>query len=285
MAQSTARRATKPVIETYEVVVIGGGSAGLAAAESARSAGAKRVCIVEHGMLGGECPTWACVPTKALLRSAKLYYHAKHSLPQFGIRTGNVSYDFSAILKRKNAVIQAITGGGERLPEHARQRGITVRHGNASFANNKTLDVGAVRIRAAAFVIATGSKERVLDIPGIDQIKPWYSRELVSLTRLPASIAIVGGGPIGCEFATFFSMLGIPTTLLEAGPQILPKEDSEIAALAEAALKQQGVRVMTKTALMGVSKYGHRVSLEYKTGRRPKQTMVAGVGCSYRQTS
>ncbi len=270
-----ARQVKKTEDLTYDVAVIGGGSAGFAAAESALAAGAKKVCIIEHGMLGGECPTWACVPTKALLRAAKLYHQAKFSLPRFGIRTGKVSYDFPELIRRKDAVVNALTNGGERLAGHARQNGIDVYHENTSFTGKYTLALSDRRLKATAFVIATGSKEVVLDIPGIETVRAWYSRELVSLEALPKSIIIIGGGPIGSEFATFFACLGVRTTIIQNGPQILPREDGEIAAIAEAELKHLGVRILTKTLTLGVKKIRSGVEVIVQTGRKPRQKITA----------
>jgi pyruvate/2-oxoglutarate dehydrogenase complex dihydrolipoamide dehydrogenase (E3) component len=140
----------------YDIIVIGGGSAGFSAAEVAANAGA-RVCLIEKGRLGGECPNWACVPTKALLRCAKLFYETKHHLKDFGIHASSVSYSFKEIMARKDAVVGTITGGGKKMGKIAKQLGIDVVKGSAKFVDGQTVQVAKKKYSAKKIIIATGT--------------------------------------------------------------------------------------------------------------------------------
>ncbi|MEK7183494.1 MAG: NAD(P)/FAD-dependent oxidoreductase [Patescibacteria group bacterium] len=263
------------VTKTFDVVVIGGGSAGIAAIEGAKAAGAKSICLVEaEPRLGGECAYWACVPTKSMLKAAKLYHLAKYGVGRYGINTGKVTYDFGSILHRRDAVVRALTGNGHRLLDYAKHLKVTVKHGRAQFINDKMIDVKGDRIRAKAFVIAVGSKERQPVVDGIENVPVWYSRDVVAMKHLPESVAIIGGGPIGSEFSTLFGLLGIKTTLLEYGDHILPREDAEIAALAETSLQNIGVHVLTKTKPLGLKRSGRKISVTFQVGRKPRQSLV-----------
>lgn len=259
----------------FDVVVIGGGSAGIAAVEGAKAAGAKSVCLVEaEPRLGGECAYWACVPTKAMLKAAKLYHLTKFHVGRYGIQTGRVTYDFSKILHRRDAVIRTLTGNGNRLVEVVKQLKVVVKHGPAHFIGENMLDVKGERIRGKAFVIATGSKEREPVLDGIENVPLWYSRDVVAMKQLPGSVAIIGGGPIGTEFATLFGLLGVSTTVIEYGEHILPREDAEVAALAESSLRHLGVHVATKSRPLGIRREGRKYRLTYQTGRKPRQHLV-----------
>lgn len=259
----------------FDVVVIGGGSAGIAALEGARAAGIKSLCLIESdSVLGGECTRWACVPTKAMLKAAKLYHLAKYHVGRYGIHTGRVTYNFSSILHRRDAVVSTLTGHGKRLLDYAKQLKVTVKHGEAKFLDDGLVELRGERIRAKAFVIATGSREREPVIAGLEETPVWYSRDVVAMKSLPSSVAIVGAGPVGSEFATLFGLLGVQTTLLEVGEQILPREDAELAALAEASLRHQGVHVLTKTKTLGLKTHGRRTQITFQVGRKPRQTLL-----------
>ncbi|MFZ2682236.1 MAG: NAD(P)/FAD-dependent oxidoreductase [Patescibacteria group bacterium] len=268
------KRPTSKAIPNFDVIIIGGGSAGVAAMEGAKAAGAKSVCLVEsEARLGGECAYWACVPTKAMLKAAKLYHLAKYGLGKYGIHVGQVKYDFAAILKRRQAVVGALTGDGKRLLAYAKSLKITVKHGSAHFISDNMIDVKGERLRAKAFVIATGSKEKQPVVDGLDTVDAWYSRDVVLMKRLPVSVAIIGAGPIGSEFATLFGLLGIKTTVLEYGEHIMPREDVEIATLAEASLHHLGVKVITKTKVLGLKRDGALTVVTFQEGRKPRRTL------------
>jgi len=273
--RSRAPKLKERLTKTFDVVVIGGGSAGIAAIEGAKAAGAKSVCLVEsENRLGGECAYWACVPTKAMLKAAKLYHLTKYGVGRYGISTGKVTYDFAAILHRRDAVVRALTGNGNRLLYYAKQLKVTVKHGRAQFINDKMIDVKGERVRAKAFVIATGSKEREPIVDGIESVPVWYSRDVVAMKHLPSSVAIIGGGPIGSEFATLFGLLGVKTTVLEYGDHILPREDAEIAVLAEESLQNLGVHVLTKTKPLGLKRSGRRINITFQVDRKPRQSLL-----------
>ena len=257
----------------YDVVIIGGGSAGFSAASTAARAGA-RVCVVEQGLLGGECPNWACIPTKALLASAKRYYKATHDLQAFGIRASNVSFSFTQIMKRKDAVVSTITGSGKKLSKLANELGIDVVKGHARFVSPKTVAVGKKRVSGTSFVIATGTEAFVPPVDGLKKAGYLTFRDAVSLKKQPRSLVIIGGGPVACEFATFFSMLGTQVTLLEVAPTVLSREDGEIAALAQVQLRELGVNVHVATKALSAHKEGKRTRVTFQDGEKPRQDVL-----------
>ncbi|TAK03581.1 NAD(P)/FAD-dependent oxidoreductase [Patescibacteria group bacterium] len=238
---------------TYDVIVIGAGSAGFSAAEEARRLGAS-VCLVEKGKLGGECPNWACVPSKALLRGAKLMREAR-AAERFGVKTGAVSLSLPDAFAYRSKVVASITGGGERGARYERltaRAGMDVVYGEAAFTDPYALEVGEKRLIGKAFVIATGTEEFLPPVPGLSDIGYLTSKTVHELTRAPKSIAIVGGGPVGCEYATFFSACGTRVVLIQSAPRLLNREDPEISALARKTLESQGVEVACGAKLVEV---------------------------------
>lgn len=256
----------------FDVIVIGGGSAGLAAAESARRTVA-RVCVVEREALGGDCPHWSCVPTKALLQSAKMFAACKRAA-QFGVVAEQVRFSFANIVHRKAAVVRAVTGNDVRLERWAEQLGITVLHGDASFVDAHTIAVGEARFTARAFVIATGSREVVPPVAGLADIAYLTPRAATSLTKLPASVLIIGGGPVGCEFAMLFGTLESRVVLCDPAPHILSREEPELAAMAAAQLRGIGVDVHEKTKVLSVHPRGKRFAVTFQRGTQRRQTVV-----------
>lgn len=242
----------------FDVVIIGTGSAGFSAAEAAKNMGAS-VCVIEKEKLGGECPNWACSPTKALLRCAKVFRGAKHA-GEFGVQVRRVEYDFGQIMAYKDKVVTAITGGGEvgkRYEAMIQELGLGYFKGSASFQDPYTVlvrgsDGETETVEGRTFVLATGSVEFIPSIDGIQEVPYMTSRDAVSLTAAPASIVIIGGGPVGSEFATFFGTFGIPTTLIQKPPVILHREDAEISELAGKAMKELGVRVIANADIVRV---------------------------------
>ena len=255
----------------YDVIVIGGGSAGISAAFSARAAGAT-VCVVERDKLGGECPYWACVPTKALLRSAKLYDTIRRHGARLGVRASGLRFDIAAAVGRKDAVVNAITGGGRRIGAELRKAGIDVLRGRAVFTSKTMITVGDEKLAGKAFIVATGSTDYVPAIDGIEDVPMLSFREAVSLTRLPRSLAILGAGPVGCEFATYFAMCGVDVALLQTAQQILPRDDAELAALAAAALAEKGVDIVTKARTLTLRSVKRRIAMVYQRGNEKRRT-------------
>ncbi len=235
---------------TFDVVIIGSGSAGFSAAEAAVSTGAS-VCVIEKEKLGGECPNYACVPTKALLRAAKMYHKARHAR-ELGIELGNLSFDFEKVTQYRDEVVEAITGGGkvgERYVRIFEKLGVTVKTGQATFLDDHMIQVDGQNIYAKTVVIATGARDRIPSIPGLEKGTYWTWKKAVQVKRQPKTLAVIGAGPVGCELATFFASFGTRVTLLQAAPTILSREDVQITQIAHERLQKLGVdiRVNTKT--------------------------------------
>ena len=234
----------------YDLVVIGGGTAGLVCAMGASGLGA-RVALVERALLGGDCLNTGCVPSKALLRSARAAAEARRA-PALGVRAGQVEADFALVMQRLRERRADISphDSAERL----RAAGVDVYFGDARFTGASTIAVGGRRLTFRRAAIATGGRPAVPDIPGLGAVPYLTSETLFELREQPERLAILGAGPIGCEMAQAFSRFGTAVTLVEAATRVLPGEDADAAAIVARQLAADGVTLRLGATLAEVSK-------------------------------
>ncbi|MGN0187279.1 MAG: dihydrolipoyl dehydrogenase [Paludibacteraceae bacterium] len=221
----------------YDLAIIGGGPAGYTAAERAAKGGLD-VVLFEKNALGGVCLNEGCIPTKTLLYSAKLYQQALQGA-KYGIAVDNVSFDYAKITVRKTKVVRKLAAG-----IRAKLQNVTVVQGEAFVKNADEIveiDCGGQLYEAEKLLLCTGSETVVPPIRGMEGGHYLTSREALALTVVPESIAIVGGGVIGMEFAGLFSAFGCQVSVIEMAPEILPGIDAEIAALLRAEYTKRGV--------------------------------------------
>lgn len=247
-------------MSAYDVIVIGAGPGGYVAAIRAGQLGL-RTAIVERSHLGGICLNWGCIPTKSLLHSAELFEQARHAAT-FGIETKGPSVNFAAVVARSRSVTGQLNAGVQFL---LRKNKVDVIWGEAEISSPGLVRVQAApgeppkgalppgEYRASHIVIATGASERRL--PGIvpDGNHIWSYRHAMTAPAVPASIAVIGGGAIGVEFASLYSTLGSTVTLIERLPRLLPQEDAEIAEYMGKALRKRGIEVVTGAEIADVS--------------------------------
>lgn len=221
----------------YNLVVIGGGTAGLVCAVGAAGLGAK-VALIERDLLGGDCLNAGCVPSKALVRSARAAHEVKRA-GEFGVRVTAHEVDFAAVMERMRSLRARIApvDGVESL----RQKGVDVFLGAARFVDSATIDVEGTRVSFARAVIATGTRAALPEVPGLADAQPLTNETVFSLTELPRRLAVIGGGPIGAELAQVFARFGSTVTLYEVSPRLLPREDADASTIIRAALERDGV--------------------------------------------
>lgn len=234
------------------LAIIGGGPAGYTAAEQAIKAG-KQVVIFEKESLGGTCLNVGCIPTKTLLYSAKQYHNATHA-QKYGVTAENVVFDYAAMQKRKTIVVRKLVAG---IKQRLNSELCTLVTGEAAVVSRTdekvVITCNGVEYDAENLLICTGSTNFVPPIPGIkDNEAVWSSTDALSAKELPKSIVIVGGGVIGMEFATLYHELGIPVTIIEAMPQILPNIDGEIAAMLRERYEKAGIQILTDTKVLEI---------------------------------
>lgn len=235
----------------YEVAVIGAGPGGYTAAIRAAQLGLKTACI-EQESLGGVCLNWGCIPSKALLRNAEVL-NLVNGAAAFGITVGGVSPDYAAGVARSRDVVDRLTKGVAAL---LRKNGVHLIEGRAAITGRRAIDVGGAQITADNIVIATGSQP--LPVPGcpVDGDVVLTYREAVVDARPPARVVIIGGGPIGVEFAYIHNAYGAEVTLIESLPRILPKEDEEVSQALARSLRKRGIRVLTGAAVTNTAVHG-----------------------------
>ena len=231
----------------YYLAIIGGGPAGYTAAEKASKAG-KDVILFEQNAVGGTCLNVGCIPTKSLLYGAKQYYNATHAA-KYGVTAENVTFDFAAMQKRKTIVVRKLVAG---IKQRLNNEHCTLVSGAASVVSRTdelvTIQCGEQTYEVENLLICTGSTNFVPPIPGIkDNPAVWDSTDALAATELPASIIIVGGGVIGMEFATLYHELGVPVTVIEAMPTILPNLDQEVVSVLLEKYKKAGINILTST--------------------------------------
>ncbi len=251
----------KPSSLDYDLIVIGTGAGGGVAAHHSASKG-KKVAVVEQEKIGGECPNYGCVPTKALLQAAETY-RTIQSAKNFGIHVSGVKADHTAIRSWKNqAVIN--TGTDEGLQSYE-QDGIKVLKGHAHFLNPWTLSVAGKRYTAHNFLIATGTQDKIPDISGLKEAGYIGYRHALELTKLPKKLVVIGGGAIGSEFTHYFSTFGVEVHLIEFATRLLSSEDEEMGDLLEAVFESEGVHVHTDSKVVKVEKNGNQKVVSYET--------------------
>ena len=252
----------------YFLAIIGGGPAGYTAAERASKAG-KDVVLFEQNAVGGTCLNVGCIPTKSLLYGAKQYYNATHAV-KYGVTAENVAFDFAAMQKRKTIVVRKLVAG---IKQRLNNEHCTLVSGAAAVVSRTdelvTISCNGETYEAENLMICTGSTNFVPPIPGIkDNEHVWDSTDALAAAELPKSVIIVGGGVIGMEFATLYHELGIPVTVIEALPSILPNLDPEVVAVLAEKYKKAGINILTETRVESIN--GGKVTAngeEYETDK------------------
>lgn len=224
----------------YNLVVIGGGTAGLVSAVGAASLGG-RVALIERHLLGGDCLNVGCVPSKAVIRAGRAAHDAR-TAGAFGVHVGRLEIEFATAMTRMRALRAGIA------PHDSAARlaglGIDVYLGDGRFTGPDTIEVSGQVLRFARAVIATGARAAPPPIPGLADAGYLTNETVFGLTSLPRRLLVVGGGPIGCELAQALRRLGSEVVLIDRGPRLLPRDDADAAEIVRAALVAEGVEVM-----------------------------------------
>jgi len=228
----------------HDVIIIGGGSAGYAAARTAEAEGAN-VGIIDHGPLGGLCILRGCMPTKTILRSSDIAALIRRG-SEFGLHSSNFQANLNAIIDRKNRLIKEFTEYRIEALQHPR---FTLYQEKAHFLSPTLIQAGPHQVSAKAFIIATGSVVSRMPIPGLEETGYLTSDEALELTDRPESMIVLGGGPVALELAQFFSRIGVTVTLLQRSGHIISQSDEDLAKPVEAKLQEEGMTIFTKTAI------------------------------------
>jgi pyruvate/2-oxoglutarate dehydrogenase complex dihydrolipoamide dehydrogenase (E3) component len=248
----------------YDLIIIGSGAGGSVGAHYAKNLG-KKVLIFEKGAIGGECPNFACVPTKALLHAAHVYESAKDSRA-FGINTTHTTFNYHAVKKWKDLVVTR-TGAHEGHQSFEKD-GIEVIQEKATFVSPHEVEAGGKTYSARKFIVGSGSEVFIPPIEGLKEAGYITYKEAVDLEKLPSSILIFGAGAVGCEFAQIFSTFGTKVTLVNRSDKILGKEDKEVRDLVQALFENRGITVLPGTGVGKVEKKGDKKVVQFLQGEK-----------------
>jgi pyruvate/2-oxoglutarate dehydrogenase complex dihydrolipoamide dehydrogenase (E3) component len=227
----------------YDLIVIGGGAAGLSLASIASRLGVK-VALIDAGSLGGDCLHYGCVPSKTLIHAANVA-HTARSGGDIGVHAKNVSVDFPAVISRIQTVIQTIQDHADS-PERFREMGCDVWvNTKAFFVDSRTVDIGEKRITGKKIVICTGTRPSTLALPGLEEAGYLTNETVFKLSSQPKSLIVIGSGPIGCELAQAFQRLGTQVTLLNRSDRILGKEDPAVQQFMREQFTAEGIEIFT----------------------------------------
>jgi len=254
--------------ERYDLCVIGAGSAGFAAAEAARALGKRTLLVSGPGDLGGTCILRGCMPAKALLSSTERLGEIE-TAGALGVQAGNAHVDLPALIARKRELVDYFAE--DRAEE---LESFPLARGSARFIARDAIVVEDRRIEAERFVIATGSTIAPPPIQGLAECGYFTSDGALEITRAPRTLAIVGAGPVGCEFAQYFARLGTRVTLFQREPDILRNEDADLARVVAVALRADGIDLRTDTEIRRCTKDGGECALVASTGGRTFETRV-----------
>jgi dihydrolipoamide dehydrogenase len=248
-----------------DVAILGGGPGGYAAALRAALRGAS-VCCIEKGLVGGTCLNLGCIPAKAMLHASGMA-HELSEMASFGIHPGELSVDPAALMGRIAKVVGGLRKGVEGL---LKARKVAVIRGRGRLAGPGCIEVdtdrGPIRVEAGSVILATGASPIRPDFPPWDCGRIWTTDEATTADDLPESVIIVGGGVIGCEFATIYGELGIPTTVVEMLDHLAGSPDPDVSRAVTRSLTQRGVKVLTGSRVASVKWTGREVAAELADG-------------------
>jgi pyruvate/2-oxoglutarate dehydrogenase complex dihydrolipoamide dehydrogenase (E3) component len=261
--------------DRYDLVVIGAGTGGLVTAAIAAALGA-RVALVERGLMGGDCLNVGCVPSKALIRAATAWEEGRRAHRRLGAPAPSGAGDFATVMRRLRSLRAEISSHDSAA--RFRDLGVDVFLGEGRFSGGDRVEVDDRTLRFRRAVIATGARAAELPVPGLRELGYLTNESVFSLTELPRTLLVVGGGAIGCELAQAFVRLGSDVTLLEAADRILPGKDSDAAAVVRRALETDGVRVITGARLTNAeSGKEQRAELGFRVEGREEKVGVEEV--------
>jgi dihydrolipoamide dehydrogenase len=257
--------------KSFDCVVIGAGPGGYVAAIRAAQLGLK-TAVIEREAAGGICLNWGCIPTKALLKSAEVYQTMQHA-GDFGLKAGEVQFDFPAVIARSRKVVEKMTKGVEFL---FRKNKIEHIPGTAKIVNANTLSVkektgGELTVQFKDLIIATGARARTLPSLPIDGERVITYRHALALKECPQKLLVVGSGAIGIEFAYFYHAFGADVTVVEVLDNILPIEDQEISKTLEKNFTKKGMTIKTKASVESIEKKGQSVTALIKCDGKVEQ--------------
>ncbi len=262
----------------YNVIVIGAGTAGLVTAAGTAGLGG-RVALIERNLMGGDCLNFGCVPSKALISSARLIHQIRDA-EKWGLDRQQPQFVFEKVFGRMRARRAKIAPNDSQ--ERFESLRVDVFRGEARFVSPHEVEVNGQRLRAKNFVIATGSRPVIPKIEGIDEV-PYFTNETIfdKLEEKPESMIVLGGGPIGCELAQTFRRFGVQVTIAQRGDQLLPREDRDVAEFLERRLINEGVRIIKNADVHSVATSdAGKVALELldrHSGRIAERTFFADV--------
>ncbi len=274
----------KPEKFDYNTVVLGAGSAGLVSAYIAAAVKAK-VALVEKDKMGGDCLNTGCVPSKALIRTAKMLAYGRRA-QEFGLQKTKTDFDFAEVMERVQAVIKKVE------PHDSVERytglGVECIKGEARITSPYTVQVGERTLTSRSIIVATGAEPFVPPIPGLDQVDYLTSDNLWQLRQLPKRLVVLGGGPIGCEMTQAFVRFGAQVTQVEMGPRLMSREDADVADFVRERFEAEGVRVLTEHAAREVQVNGGEKILVCEHGGErvelPFDALLVAVGRRDRTT-
>ncbi len=250
-ANRILRQYPKPNHFDTNLVVIGAGSGGLVSAYIAAAVKAK-VTLIEKHKMGGDCLNTGCVPSKAILRSAKMLSYIKRA-KDYGFKKTEVAFDFADIMARVHRVIKQVEPHDS--VERYTQLGVNCIQGEATITSPYSVSVNGKEITTRHIIIASGGRPFIPTLPGLEEVGYYTSDTIWNLYTLPKRLIVLGGGPIGCELAQAFARLGAQVTQIQRAKHIMMREDSEVAEIVQAKFAQEGIRVLTSYKALRVERH------------------------------
>lgn len=267
--------------DIYDLVVIGAGTAGLVTAKGAAGLDiGLKVAMIEKNLMGGDCLNVGCVPSKCLIRSSRVVADMKESLP-YGIQSPeNIKVDFSAVMERMRQVRTKISPVDSAIA--AKKAGVDVFFGEASFASENTITVNGQTLKFKKAVIAAGARAVRPKIEGIEEVGYLTNENVFSLSELPRRLAVIGGGPIGCELAQAFHRLGSEVILFHKSSHLLNKEDPDAAEVVQQTFVKEGIQLILNCKLQGIKQSSEGKVISFYSGNGQESILVdeilAGAG-------